>query len=285
MQGFEVQVGSSEPVTVDYSRTLSKEAADAFAAMLPVNTMIRQAEWCGQAAVASVPHGTVREPAGASARAASLYPGWLVWDPAGGVLLASYGRAEYRSATGVRYGYVLGRAAGDRQAFLAALAALHSDGEVALTCRPADVDAAQPPRGPRFLLRRGADAVAFEPLPETAPESFGRLAAQLPAEVELAAARWSGQVRHGALPASLTFDTRALEHPAASLYPGTMAIAPADNGNWELLVSYGRTELRGPEGMAYATPIAQTSLPADELGKWLETPTPISLSVEAESPR
>ena len=140
MPGFEVQIGSCEPMTVDYSRTLGIQAADAFGAMLPVSTMIRQAEWCGQAAVASVPRGTVREPAGASARAASLYPGWLVWDPASGVLLASYGRAEYRSATGVQYGYVLGRAAGDRRAFLAALASLHSDGQVAMTCRPADVD-------------------------------------------------------------------------------------------------------------------------------------------------
>ena len=285
MPGFEVQIGSCEPMTVDYSRTLGIQAADAFGAMLPVSTMIRQAEWCGQAAVASVPRGTVREPAGASARAASLYPGWLVWDPASGVLLASYGRAEYRSATGVQYGYVLGRAAGDRRAFLAALASLHSDGQVAMTCRPADIDTAQPQPGPRFLLRRGGDALTFEPLPEMAPESLGRLAAQLPAEVELAAARWSGHVRHGALPASLTLDTRTLEHPAASLYPGTMAIAPAGNGNWELLVSYGRTELRGPEGMAYATPIAQTSLPADELGKWLQTPAPISLTVEVESPR
>jgi hypothetical protein len=287
MPGIEIQVGSCEPVVVDHSRTLSKVAADAFSALLPISTMIRQAEWCGQAAVASVPGTTVLEPAGASARGASLYPGWLVWDPSRGLLLASYGRAEYRAATGVRYGYVLGQAMGDHEAFMAALASLHSGGQVTMTCRQANGAAeARPHPGPRFVLRGGADAHAFEPLAEMAPKSAGQFAAQLPFEIEMTAARWSGNVLRGALPAGLDFDTRELEHPAASLYPGTMAIAPAGDGTWELLVSYGRTELRDAEGMAYATPIAQTSLPASELGKWLQHgPLPISLTVEIESSR
>ncbi|MGH3401386.1 MAG: hypothetical protein ACRDRJ_02535 [Streptosporangiaceae bacterium] len=286
MSGFEVRVGSCEPVVIDYSRTLSKVAADAFSALLPFSTMIRQAEWCGQAAVASVPGSPILEPVGASARAASLYPGWLVWDPSRGLLLASYGKAEYRSATGVQYGYVLGQAMGDHQAFMAALASLHSDGQVAMTCRQANgAVAAQPNPRPRFVLRGGEDSFTFEPLAEMAPKSVDQFAAQLPVEIELTTARWSGNVLHGALPASLTFDTRVLEHPAASLYPGTMAIAPVGDGSWELLVSYGRTELRDAEGMAYATPIAQTSLPASELGKWLEQTPPISLTVGIESSR
>jgi hypothetical protein len=284
MQAFEVQVGTCEPVTVDYSRTLSGEAADAFSALLPFSTMIRQAEWCGQAAVASIPRSTVREPSGDSARAASLYPGWLVWDPAKGLILASYGKAEYRAAGGVQYGYVLGQAMGERTAFLEALAGLHSGGQVTMACRSATIDAPQPHSGPQFLLRRGQDTQVFEPLTDLAPKSLAQLAGQFPVEVQLATATWSGNVLHGPLPGSLTFDAEALEHPAASLYPGTMAIARAGDGNWELLLSYGRTELRGPEGMAYATPIAQSSVPARDLGNWLSQ-TPSSLTVEVAPSR
>ncbi|MHB1873412.1 MAG: hypothetical protein ACYCPF_00955 [Streptosporangiaceae bacterium] len=269
MRAFEVQVGAGDSVVVEYPQALATDAVEAFNSVLPFTTTVRQSEWCGQAVVAGVPASSFERASGSDFRASSLYPGWLAWDPASHAMLLSYGKAEYRSASGLRYAWMLGDASAMRRSFLSELEALHSNGQAQLTCRPASQ---QPPAGGKagsLIVGAGDEEHAFKLLDAMAPETVKAILGALPLTVTVTTARWSGDLLHGQAPVTAQVGASALEHPAASLYPGTLALRPIDADHWELVLSYGRAEFRHAEGMAYATPVARSDQSIDSLQRWL----------------
>lgn len=275
MRAFDVQLGTAEPVLVRYPKALSDEAAGAFESLLPFTTTVRQSEWCGQAAIAQAPSSSFSRSSGSDFRAASLYPGWLAWDPSRRTILLSYGKAEYRSAAGLQYAWMLGCAPAEDETFLADIAALHNSGQAQLAFRPASREAPAPANGRQIVLHMGREHHVFELLDTIAPESVKRLLAALPLTVSVKPGKWSGDLLRGQVAELGVSGSLVPEHAAASLYPGTLALSASADGGWELVLSYGRAEFRHSEGMAYATPIARIDQPIGALRRLLG---PASLS-------
>jgi hypothetical protein len=102
---------------------------------LPMEARLEHTKWSGRACGFRLPRlvaaGELEHPV------CSIYPGTLVARPDRGEVLISYGAAEYRSALGVEYCTRIGKLVRNRDAFLAALARMHDEGDKRIIIRRA----------------------------------------------------------------------------------------------------------------------------------------------------
>ncbi|MGX7678643.1 DUF3830 family protein [Jatrophihabitans sp. DSM 45814] len=102
---------------------------------------------------------------------------------------------------------------------------------------------------------------------EFSPNAIAVLTRGLPVAGDLTHCKWSGSACFITLPTDPFAEVAEHEYPAITLYPGTLALRLTDPfaPNPELLISYGQSEHRWPEGPKAVTPIGEIVGNVDEL--------------------
>jgi hypothetical protein len=113
--------------------------------------------------------------------------------------------------------------------------------------------------GRTLTIRIGDVTARAEVTDDLAPKAVEALIGALPINGTLTPAKWSGRAGFMNLTADLS--GIEIEYPVCSIYPGYVVIDPSSA---ELLISYGTSEYRTPQGTAYVVPVARiaSGLPA-----------------------